>query len=302
MALNIFYTVLIYVSGMPVLLFVGLGSLFIIYWTDRFTFLRYYQRPYKHNYGMGLLAIKTLPWALVLHTLASMWVYSGPVWEPEPLPPQIDRANQVMDTIRLGHFSNFQSFFFLLVVAFLALYIVFEISCGSCAKHARLAKDRFMMIHPDMIANCNERTVEKAVEKLGEINFGSYDVTKLFRYQEAFLEFEPWVIHPEDLEAQEEKKRQEAMEERVRQKKEEEEELKNLKETREEKRKRLNEAKKKQMLEDLQKGEQLVEFAPQGYLQYVRVPCPKCGKEFIIADEGYEKEYSCPFCGRSSIM
>lgn len=72
---NIFMT-LMYGSGIPVLYFAFVVSLFLIYWVDKLLFFRIYRTPPR--YGKELIASVRglIKYAIMLHFLIGFWMYS----------------------------------------------------------------------------------------------------------------------------------------------------------------------------------------------------------------------------------
>jgi hypothetical protein len=61
-------------GGMPILYLIGLVSAFIFYWVDKFLFFRYYRTPARFDILLGQKASSTVYFALVLHTVFSIWI------------------------------------------------------------------------------------------------------------------------------------------------------------------------------------------------------------------------------------
>jgi len=303
--LNRFFFAFVYMSGTPIIPILALGNFFLTYWADRYAFLRYYETPHQYDYSLGLLAIEILPWALVLHTLMSLWLFSGPIWSPTPLPESLNMIHSALQALNLGHFANWQSFFFLVFALLIVAYVVYEQVRGSCKQHRDHPIELFQSEDPDIINEAKERTVDSAIEKCGSL-FGTYNVSNIDNYMLAFLSFEEKKTRKEEK-GEKKKKRVKKFDED-----EEEEDGGDGDDNKEGNEKKKKKKKKedpnkpsKKFLEaqkNLKYGEVVIEMAPKGYLQYVMVPCPKCSREFTIADEGYQKEYQCPFCGKASLF
>jgi hypothetical protein len=76
--MNTFFTCLMYSSGHPILLAVGAGSFLIAFLVDRWALLRIYRRPPRFDNAMALFSLHAIPYAIFVHLLFSIWVYSDP--------------------------------------------------------------------------------------------------------------------------------------------------------------------------------------------------------------------------------
>ncbi|OQS03994.1 hypothetical protein THRCLA_03726 [Thraustotheca clavata] len=76
---TIFITLMvsIFSSGMPLMLFIGLVSVIVVYWTDKFTFLRVVRSPPQYDGRIASVVGSMLPYAMFLHALIGIWMYSN---------------------------------------------------------------------------------------------------------------------------------------------------------------------------------------------------------------------------------
>lgn len=64
-------------AGMPLLYFIGFGAIFLTYWADKFTFLRIARSPPLYDNKLATAAGSLLPYAVLLHCLIAMWMFSN---------------------------------------------------------------------------------------------------------------------------------------------------------------------------------------------------------------------------------
>ena len=82
-ALMLLYVCLIFSTGMPVMLPLGFGLFFIIYWIDKYTLLRESSRPNKADSSINSWLSSRLRAALVLHMIAATIMLTVPtLFEP----------------------------------------------------------------------------------------------------------------------------------------------------------------------------------------------------------------------------
>lgn len=73
--LNTVFITLAYCSALPLLLPFSFIAMFVMYWVEKFTLLRFYGKPPKMGEDFAHLVLKLLPWALLLHLAFSVWMY-----------------------------------------------------------------------------------------------------------------------------------------------------------------------------------------------------------------------------------
>ena len=71
------YIVFTFASGIPLLYVVGIVCLFMSYWTDKYLFLRLYRKPPLYDDGMAVRARSLLKFAILIHCLMSLYIYSN---------------------------------------------------------------------------------------------------------------------------------------------------------------------------------------------------------------------------------
>ncbi|OQR84185.1 hypothetical protein ACHHYP_13738 [Achlya hypogyna] len=75
--INTIFITLLFSSGMPLMLLIGLGSIIATYWTDKFTFLRVVRSPPQYDGRIADVVGSMLPYAILLHALFGIWMYSN---------------------------------------------------------------------------------------------------------------------------------------------------------------------------------------------------------------------------------
>ncbi|EQC32603.1 hypothetical protein SDRG_09917 [Saprolegnia diclina VS20] len=75
--INTIFITLLFSSGMPLMLLIGLFSIIITYWTDKFTFLRVVRSPPQYDGRIATVVGSMLPYAILLHMLFGIWMYSN---------------------------------------------------------------------------------------------------------------------------------------------------------------------------------------------------------------------------------
>lgn len=76
--MNMFFVILTYGGGLPLLFWVGFISFVTTYWVDKYMFCNIYRTPARHDTGLLQTMISTIPVALVIHTGFSAWMYTAP--------------------------------------------------------------------------------------------------------------------------------------------------------------------------------------------------------------------------------
>lgn len=76
--LNTVFITLAYSSALPLLLPFAFLALFVMYWVEKITLLRFYAKPPKMNENFAHMVSSLLPWALLIHLLFSVWMYGTP--------------------------------------------------------------------------------------------------------------------------------------------------------------------------------------------------------------------------------
>jgi len=69
-----FYVCYMYSSGIPLLLMIGCVSFLVMYWVDKWFFIRFYRTPPRLNVFLGREASAMIPWAVILHLFMSIWM------------------------------------------------------------------------------------------------------------------------------------------------------------------------------------------------------------------------------------
>lgn len=76
--MNVFFTVLTYSGGMPLLWWVGFACFTGTYWIDKYMFCHIYRTPPRYDAGVLRTVLTLVPLAFVLHGGVSMWMYTAP--------------------------------------------------------------------------------------------------------------------------------------------------------------------------------------------------------------------------------
>lgn len=69
-----FYICFIFCAGMPILPIIAIFNFYTTYWVDKFLFLNYYRSPPRYKTNIGRSATALIPYAIVLHLVASIWM------------------------------------------------------------------------------------------------------------------------------------------------------------------------------------------------------------------------------------
>jgi hypothetical protein len=77
--LNQFFVTLMFNSGMPILTIIFFAYLTVSYAFDKLTFLRLYRLPPAFDATAALATTSLLHYAVILHILIALWMYSNPV-------------------------------------------------------------------------------------------------------------------------------------------------------------------------------------------------------------------------------
>jgi hypothetical protein len=76
--LNGIFVTMLYSAGLPLLLPVLAISMLLTYWVEKYLLLRKYRRPQGgEDETLAMLCVQLLPFALVLHLAASVWIYGN---------------------------------------------------------------------------------------------------------------------------------------------------------------------------------------------------------------------------------
>lgn len=284
---NTFFSALLYSAGMPALILFGIGSILLQRYSNRYAFLRYFKNPRKDKQHITVMAVEMLPWAIVFHSLMSMWLFTGPVFAPSDLPDAISFVTSLLEAISLEHFSNFQSFFFFAMAVAGAIYILYGQYRGACRDHREYFTLQLYETDPDRLAELKESIIENERAQRGAA-FGSYDMTNQPETAKAFAEIEQWTL---------DRARKKKEEKKLKLKDEKAAVIDQFAAFRDEEKK---DPKKKAIV--AQRGETIVHMAPTGQIQYVEVTCRVCYEPFTIIDHGYEREYQCVHCEANNLF
>ena len=76
--LTSFFVCFLYSSGMPLLLLICLLQFVVCFWVDKWAFIRLYKTPVRLDGTVARQVAKLMWWALFLHVLWGIWMYSNP--------------------------------------------------------------------------------------------------------------------------------------------------------------------------------------------------------------------------------
>jgi hypothetical protein len=93
------YVIMMYSSGLPLLLFIGSLIFFFSYWMDKYSFLRNYRIPPKYDNALDTMAIKRIKPAALLHCIMAFWFYSSPCTDSYPVTNQ--NISQVINNFKV---------------------------------------------------------------------------------------------------------------------------------------------------------------------------------------------------------
>lgn len=76
-SLTSIFIIYLFSAGMPLLHLIGFAEMIMTYWADKFTFLRIARSPPLYDAKVASAAGSLLPYAVVLHSLVAMWMFSN---------------------------------------------------------------------------------------------------------------------------------------------------------------------------------------------------------------------------------
>lgn len=188
----------IFTAGMPILTIIGMLNFYTTYWVDKFLFLNYYRSPprYKTNIGRGATAL--IPYAIVLHLVASIWMLGNKdIFHAESDQIPIDDEHKgwnilnVREKITQKH--TFPLFVLCLITVFgillghladrlwLCLTSLARMCCGSC-----MAKSEFYQEMEQYMFNTINIPYTRAVRRGIIKGLTNYNILQNPKYKEAF--------------------------------------------------------------------------------------------------------------------
>ena len=85
--LNLVFVAFTFSPAIPVLYFVALANLMVLYWVDKFLILRVTIRPKKLSEKLEQTVVSVLMWSILPHLLMAVWIYGSPKIFNENLDP-----------------------------------------------------------------------------------------------------------------------------------------------------------------------------------------------------------------------
>lgn len=73
-----FFIALSYSAAMPTMYIIGCFFCFLIYWSDKILFLRFYKKPPLFNVSLALSLLKTIEYALLFHVFFGLMMLTNP--------------------------------------------------------------------------------------------------------------------------------------------------------------------------------------------------------------------------------
>jgi len=102
-----FYFIVMFTPGMPIMYFLGWVSVIVSYWVDKFNFLRIVRTPPQFDTALQIWTIEMMEWALVLHCLFGFWMYGSPrVFPLTPREAEDSLFNRLDQTLHINPASN----------------------------------------------------------------------------------------------------------------------------------------------------------------------------------------------------
>ena len=193
-----FFICFIFSAGMPILPFIAMFNFYTTYWVDKFLFLNYYRSPPRYKTNIGRSATALIPYALVLHLVASIWmlgnkeIFHAPS-EEVPVGSFIESWNLLNIHEKVTQKHTYPLFVLLIIIlvglllAQLAEQIFTGVSsmvktcCGSC-----MAKSEFYKEMEQYLFNTITIPYGRAVRRGIIKGLTNYNILQNPKYKEAF--------------------------------------------------------------------------------------------------------------------
>jgi len=69
-----FFICFMYMSGMPLMTWIGFACFFIQFWVDKFLFCNFYRTPPQYSDTMGKMTTQYVGYSIIVHLLMSIWM------------------------------------------------------------------------------------------------------------------------------------------------------------------------------------------------------------------------------------
>jgi len=182
--LNTIFVALFYSAGLPVMLVIAATTFFLMYWFDKYSFLRYYRLPVRYDNSLAKQAVHVMPYAVLVHLAISIWFWSSPVLSSYSVnSDQVDSSvNSVDGDIfnlknRIVQWNVFPSFVVLLLLVFIRIFraTVWKVLRQPC---------RTIMKGNKISPLTRNISLSEAKEK---VKFESYHLARQRGYLDAFI-------------------------------------------------------------------------------------------------------------------
>ena len=75
--ISTFYIIMLYSAGMPILYLLAMLQTIVLYWVDKYLFLRLYRTPPRYGPEMAEVTRRVMTYALFLHFAVAFYMYSN---------------------------------------------------------------------------------------------------------------------------------------------------------------------------------------------------------------------------------
>jgi hypothetical protein len=91
--INVLFMIIMYSAGLPILNFVGAAYCFVSFWVDKVALLRFAKKPPQYDEALVKAAIKTMPYAVLLHVGLGLWLFANQRILPSHFPMEAFEEN-----------------------------------------------------------------------------------------------------------------------------------------------------------------------------------------------------------------
>lgn len=127
--LVVIVTCFMYAGGIPLLNFFCFFSLFFLYWIDKYLVMNHYRTPPRYTQIFNDRILTILPWAVILHSAFSMYMYGNEHIFPTAFHTETDEFGETYveadrETLdhRMGRDSGVPFIILMLVGGFLIIF------------------------------------------------------------------------------------------------------------------------------------------------------------------------------------
>ena len=137
-ALNVVFVCLVFSSAMPLLYVFGVINIMVIYWVDKWGFLRLYRKPPLYNAQLAYFCSSYLQYAGLAHCMVGVWMFSNSsILQPEDLASRVSITARLSDIVGADVMSKsvvqriFNSvgaaYIFAAFLVFLVMYLLLKV-------------------------------------------------------------------------------------------------------------------------------------------------------------------------------